>query len=109
MNTPAPEKWDEETARDLVGCLVLVGITYRFPDGSVSEQRQLFGHVRGVDRERGIELRLAGSYTGKTYWLPPDTTAFRAAPTGQYRLKSTGDVINDPDYTCAWTIDAPTQ
>ena len=109
MAAPPSDKWDENFAQDLVGCLVLVGITYRFPDGSLSEQRQLFGYVRGADRERGIELRLEGRYAGKTYRLPPDTTALRPAPAGQYRLKSTGDVVNDPDYTCAWTLEAPTQ
>jgi hypothetical protein len=106
---PPPEAWDEDIARELVGCLVLVGITYQFPDGSLSEQRQLFGYVRDADPEHGIELRLEGRHAGKTYRLPPDTRPLRAAPAGQYRLRSTGEFVSDPDYTCAWTIDAPKQ
>jgi len=105
----SPEAWDEDIARELVGCLVLVGITYRFPDGSLGAQQQLFGYVRTADPERGIELRLAGNYAGKTYRLPPDTRVFRSVPSGQYRLKATGEVVSDPDYSCAWTINAPTQ
>jgi hypothetical protein len=107
--TPPSEKWDEEIARELIDCLVLVGITYIFPDGSLSEQHQLFGHVVAADPTDGIELRLAGRYAGKKYRLPPDTRALRRAPPGQYQLKSTSDVVSNPDYTCAWTIPGPQQ
>ena len=105
--TPPSEKWNEEVARELIDCLVLVGITYAFPDGSLGQQQQLFGYVVKADPRDGIELRLAGNYAGKKYRLPPDTSAFRRAPPGQYRLKATSEVISDPDYTCAWTIEAP--
>ena len=107
--TPSPEAWDEDLARELVGCLVLVGINYLFADGSLGEQQQLFGYVVAADRADGIELRLAGNYAGKKYRLPPDTRVFRQAAVGKYRLRSTGDVVVDPDYTCAWTIEAPKQ
>jgi hypothetical protein len=107
--TPPSERWDEEIARELIGCLVLVGITYAFPDGSFSEQHQLFGYVVEADRQQGIELRLAGTYAGKKYRLPPDTRSFRRAPDGDYRLKSTREIVRGLDYTCAWTIEAPTQ
>ena len=107
--TPPSEMWDEEIALELIGCVVVVGITYSFPDGSLSEQHQVFGHVVAADRRDGIELRLAGRYAGKKYRLPPDTRALRRAPPGQYRLKSTGDVVSDADYTCAWTIPTPKQ
>ncbi len=106
---PPPEAWNDEVARELVGCLVLVGITYQYPDGSLGEQQQLFGRVVAADRGSGIELRLAGNYAGKTYRLPPDTRVFRQVPAGQYRLRATGEIVNNPDYTCAWTIEAPRQ
>jgi hypothetical protein len=104
---PPSEKWDEDIARELIDCLVLVGITYAFPDGSLGQQQQLFGYVVKADSRDGIELRLAGNYAGKKYRLPPDTSVFRRAPPGQYRLKATSEVISNPDYTCAWTIAAP--
>lgn len=107
LETPPSETWDEEIARELIDCLVLVGITYAFPDGSFGEQQQLFGYVVDADCRRGIELRLAGNYAGKKYRLPPDTRGFRRAPAGQYRLRSTSEIVRDPDYTCAWTIEAP--
>ena len=106
---PPSERWDEDVARELIGCLVLVGITYAFPDGTFSEQHQLFGYVVAADRQQGIELRLAGIYAGKKYRLPPDTRTFRPTPTGEYRLRSTGEIVRGLEYTCAWTIQAPQQ
>jgi hypothetical protein len=106
---PPSEKWDEEIAHELIDCLVLVGITYAFPDGSLGPQQQLFGYVVKTDPREGIELRLAGNYAGKRYRLPPDTAAFRRAPPGRYRLKATDEIVNNPDYTCAWTVPAPKQ
>jgi hypothetical protein len=40
-------------------------------------------------------------------WLPPDTRAFQKASPGEYRLKSTGEVVADPDYTAMWTLRSP--
>ncbi len=108
---PAPplDVWNEELVAELPGKLVLVGITRLNPDGSLERHEQFFGYVLEAVQRRGIQLRLEGSNAGKEYWLPPDTRAFHAAPLGQYRLKSTGEVVNDPDYTCTWTRRAPKQ
>jgi hypothetical protein len=102
--TPPPDQWDEGIAAELPGCLILVGFTYLQPDGSLDHHKQMYGYVLEVDRDRGIQLRLEGADAGKAYWLPPDTRPFRRAPEGEYRLRSTGEVVNDPDYTCAWTV-----
>ncbi len=108
-NRPQPQAWDDAVAQELVGCLVVVGLTYLYPDGSQGNQHQLFGYVVETNRDRGVRLHLEGANSGKTYWLPPDTSVFRRAPAGQYRLRSSGEVVKDPDYTCAWTIKAPLQ
>lgn len=104
-----PAEWDDAIAHELIDCVVIVGMTYRYPDGSHTEQQQFYGHVVETDRERGVRLSLDGKNAGRRYWLPPDTGAFKRAPAGQYRLRSTGEIVADPDYTCAWTIDAPVQ
>jgi hypothetical protein len=106
---PPPEAWNEELVAELPGKLVLVGITHLNPDGSLEKHEQFFGYVLEAAQQRGIQLRLEGSNGGKAYWLPPDTRAFQIAPLGQYRLRSTGEVVNDPDYTCTWTLRAPKQ
>jgi hypothetical protein len=40
-----------------------------------------------------------------TFTLPPDFRSLELAKRGEYRLKSTGEVINDPDYLSYWVKD----
>ena len=96
--------WDEGFARELVGSQVIVGMTYNDPDGP--RQEQFYGSVIAAD-PTGITLLLDGRRAGETHYLPPDPGAFQPAPPGSYRLRSTGEVVEDPDYLCAWTIDPP--
>jgi hypothetical protein len=39
--------------------------------------------------------------------LPPDLAAFRRAEPGEYRLKSSTDVVIDPDVLGSWSIVEP--
>jgi len=82
----------------------LVGITYRASDGSVLEDRQFHGLIDKVDAREGFRISLLGDRKGEVEWLPPDTRAFQKAKRGDYRLKSTGEVVVDPDYTTTWTF-----
>jgi len=97
--------WDEVFAAELVGSLVLVGITHEDPAGP--RQEQFHGVVEAADPERGITLRLRGSRDGDLYYLPPDLRSFAPAAPGSYRLRSTGEVLIDPDFTTSWTINPP--
>lgn len=94
-------KWDDAFGQRLLGATVLVGITSIRSDGE--DQEQFFGTVQRAD-EGGIELLLGGTRTGKTYFLPPDPNAFFPAEPGSYRLRQTGEVLENPDFTTTWTI-----
>jgi hypothetical protein len=94
-------QWDEAFADDLRGSVVLVGIARQSSTGETLEQ--FFGTVERAD-EGGIELILGGSRAGESYFLPPDPRAFHPAQPGSYRLRQTGEVIEDPDFTTTWTI-----
>jgi hypothetical protein len=98
-------QWDEAFARALEGAVVLVGITHNDPAGP--RQEQFYGTVIEANPAEGIALRLDGAHAGETYWLPPDLRAFAPASPGSYRLRATGEVVVDPDYTTSWTIDPP--
>jgi hypothetical protein len=39
--------------------------------------------------------------------LPPTTKPFLDAKPGDYTLKSTGEIIRNPDVTVSWTITEP--
>lgn len=101
--------WDAELARPLLGKTVLIGLTYRTRDGSVDRQEQLYGTVRSIDAQAGIEVELAGTRLGDKYWLPPQTSNFHRASPGTYRLKATGEDVVNPDYVSTWEIGSPTE
>jgi len=39
--------------------------------------------------------------------LPPMTNAFHPANSGEYRLRSTGEIIKDRDVLAPWSITEP--
>ena len=96
--------WDPKLAVELVGKRVLVGITDLASDGAVVGQRQFHGYAIRADRRAGIALRLAGARAGEEMVLPPDTRAFHRAAPGEYRLRHTGEVVEDPDFLTTWSI-----
>ena len=99
---PPAGVWDDDVAATLPGALVLVGLTRRLSDGDQLEQ--MFGRVVVAERDQGICIALEGSRTGDHYWMPPDTRGLQRAERGEYRLRSTGEVVIDPDFICSWTI-----
>ena len=97
--------WDDARAEKLHGSTVLVGVTYNEPEGQRLEQ--FYGTVMSPDPETGIMLRLEGSRSGEVYTLPPDLRAFFPANPGSYRLRDTGEVVIDPDFTTTWDFTSP--
>jgi len=98
-------EWDYAQAQKLLGTTVLVGLNYDEPAGQ--RQEQFFGTVMSADPDEGITLRLEGSRSGEFYTLPPATHTFSPARPGEYRLRQTGEVVVDPDYTTTWTSTPP--
>ena len=99
--------WNDRQAAKLVGATVLIGITRMRADGS--EQEQMFGVIRSANAREGFEVALEGSRRGETYWLPPDLRNLHPAQAGDYRLRNSGEVVTNPDYTTTWTIHPPEQ
>jgi hypothetical protein len=97
--------WDEEFAQKLIGKILLVGLTWIDPAGDRVEQ--MHGEVVSVDARRGIELRLAGERAGDVFWLPPDLRGVAAAAPAAYRLRATGEVVENPDFTATLVIHPP--
>ena len=104
--TPCPA-WDDAVAQDLLGSLVIVGITYVDPEGVPESQGQYFGLVTVADKTLGIVIECHGVWAGETCGLPPETAAFQKAAPGSYRLRSTGEEVVDPAYLSSWTIKRP--
>lgn len=96
---------DDETGRPsteprrVIGARVLVGVTYL--DGDHNVQIQRHGVVVRCD-EQVIEIEKPD---GEVFTLPPAPEAFSPAPPGEYRLRSTGETVVDPDFLATWTVD----
>jgi hypothetical protein len=99
-----PPPWDEERARAFLGKHVVIGLTYVSQDGELLGQLQVHGDVVEVDEGHGIAVELSDA--GKVFWLPPDPSALKDAPPGEYRFRSTGEVVVDPDLMTSWTVTA---
>ncbi|MBC8036752.1 MAG: hypothetical protein H7X89_06010 [Rhizobiales bacterium] len=100
--------WDSGLASDLLGAIVLVGITYVDAEEKPVEIVQYYGMVTEAVEDRGVAIECHGvTYKGQTVWLPPDLRAFQRAPPGTYRMRETGEVIVDPGFTTSWTIVRP--
>jgi len=97
--------WDGSLAKTLLGQMVLVGLAYFDVDAEEPfEQQQLFGRVVDADERKGILLSLEGQRAGEQFNLPPDTRSFRGAVPGEYRLRTTGEALVNPDFTVTFSI-----
>ena len=101
MTAERPPFWSEKAQR-LVGKHVLIGKTYVDERGEPVELVQLHGVVESADESSGIALRRSDNQELER--LPPDLRPFVPAEPGEYRLRSTGEVVVDPDFLATWTI-----
>jgi len=83
---------------DLVGKVVLAGLTYFDSAGRLLRQRQVHGKIESIS-PRGIFISIEG---GETFVLPPDVHALRKAPPGRFREHGSGQSIDDPDLITMW-------
>jgi len=98
-------KMDQDLAASYIGKHLLIGITYLDHDGNFIEQKQFHGNIVRINEPEGIIIKLHGS--GQEYKLPPDLNALHEAPKGEYRLRSTGEIVVDPDLLTIWTLNKP--
>jgi hypothetical protein len=88
-----------EKATSMLGKTVLVGITTQARSRrKPPDQSQVFGTIESIEAAY-LRLRLRD---GSTFDLPPDVRPFENAVPGEYRLRSTGEVVVDPDFTSKW-------
>lgn len=84
-----------------IGKRLLVGITYEDRAGKLIRQEQFHGLIVEAG-EGGIVIER--NDTGERKSLPPDLTEARP---GEYRLRTTGEVVVDPDYLAKWIMKEP--
>jgi len=107
MSSEEKPNFDISLAESMIGKHVLIGISYMDEHDNVTDLEQLHGIIRSAEESKGINIELLGDRLGEKYSLPPDLGVFRDANPGEYRLKSTGEVVVNPDLLCTWQVYTP--
>ncbi|MET0027610.1 MAG: hypothetical protein ABW101_08225 [Candidatus Thiodiazotropha sp.] len=100
-------EFDPKKAKELIGKYILVGITYLDSNGEIESQQQLHGSIKRATEDEGILIQLAGVYDGEEWNMPPVTSSITKAEPGEYKLRSTGEVVTDPNFLCKWEVHRP--
>ena len=88
-----------------VGKHLLVGLTYLNEDESIGERIQLDGIINGIS-ESTIQFERADN--AEDFFVPFDEENLeRGEPDAVYKLKSTGESVEDVDYISNWIIHPP--
>ncbi len=90
----------EITFDELIGKVLLVGITYYTHDNEYIEQKQFYGTVTEAN-ETIIRVK---QKDGTDFTLPPDLSSTKRARQGEYKLRSTGEIVVNPDFLATWNL-----
>lgn len=101
----APQRLDESLADEFIGKVVLVGVTYLNAKGEIVGRKQWAGTIKTYSNKEGIQVKVFDS--DETCTLPPMASAIEVAKPAIYRLKSTGRMVEKPDYLASYTCTAP--
>src|SRR5580658_7856370 len=85
-----------------VGKTIIIGITKLDAEGDLVEQVQWHGKIERVT-DQNISIRLSN---GEMFNLPPVLRSLHDAPLGEYRFRSTGEIVKNPDLMTTWTVHA---
>ena len=89
--------------KELIGKTILVGMTFYNKNDEIVEQKQSWGEIVAVN-ESTVFIKQTN---GEEFTIPNDSSAIEIATPGGYRLRSTGEVVENPDYLSIWDITLP--
>lgn len=95
---------DDAKAEEMIGKVVLVGVTRYGGDGQVQGLEQYAGTVLRISADEGVVL--ADEDDGHERYLPPMLDQYQRAEPGEYRMRNGGMIVVDPDYLTAWDLHA---
>jgi len=90
----------EVVLNDLLNKTLLVGITYYTHDNELIEQKQCFGRV--IEANESM-IRIIQK-DGAELELPSDLSSTKKARPGEYKLRSTGEIVINPDFLATWNV-----
>jgi hypothetical protein len=87
---------------ELEGARLLVGITREHLSGEVSQEQ--FTGIAHVSDQQGYSLVSILCSDGEVREYPFDARTLEKAQPGEYRLRSTGEIVKNPDYLMTWIV-----
>jgi hypothetical protein len=94
----------EVRAKDIIGKNILLGITNKRKSNDeeeILEKKQYFGKIIRATFHEGVVIQKSDN---SEITLPPDITYIQKAPPGEYKLRSSGEIIINPEYLSIWEI-----
>ncbi len=85
-----------------IGKTVPVGITRDGANGAEEYEQFAGSIIHFTQDEPGMAVIACSDGIERTY--PWDERALSPAPPGEYRLRSTGEIIKNPDWLMQWTV-----
>lgn len=99
-------KFDIAKAASLIGKTILIGVTYLNEQGEQERQLSMHGVIQTASPE-GVRVALRGDRDGETWNMPPNLDVISPMAPGNYRLRETDEVVENPDFVVIWTIAKP--
>ena len=93
----------EITFESIIGKTIIVGITYIGKEENVIKMSQYVGKIIEADENQGIVIEEKNSK--EILAIPPQLSSIEIAKPGEYKLKSTGEIVVDPDLLSTWICD----
>jgi hypothetical protein len=87
---------------ELDGKRLLIGVTREHSTGKITQEQ--FAGTAKIEDRGDYCLVLIDCSDGQTRNYPFDRRTLKKAAPGEYRLRSTGEVIIDPDYLMTWIV-----
>ena len=87
--------------KDIKGKVFLIGLSFLNENGIVIEQYQTFGVVEELTDIGLIRIKRKGN---SIFQIPYDSKNITKAKEGEYRLKTTGEIVLNPDFLMTWEI-----
>jgi hypothetical protein len=94
---------DAPTYQSIVGAYLLVGISHYDADDSLASHQQVHGRIVEASQTAGIVLRQAD---GDTFAIPPELEMLVRAEPAIYRIRSTGEEVENPDFLITFDVKA---
>jgi hypothetical protein len=92
----------EEEPIEYVGRRLLVGLTILDENEQPLQRVEVHGTVSSATEGGFLEIQRADGRG--VFRLPFEPESLTAAAPGEYTLRSTGEVVTDPDFTTVWSV-----